>query len=86
LPNSEATNRKPVFKTHIEDAIGVVSKYFILISVTITISSSVSNVHLKISPCSVCSRKKNIDWKKQVDVYSTEALVVAMFASKFTST
>jgi hypothetical protein len=59
LPNSDATNRNPVFITHMADATGTVSKYFSFISVTM--SSSVSKVILKISPCSVCARKKNID-------------------------
>ena len=56
---SEATKRNPVFKTFIAVAIGTVSKYFNLISVTI--SSSVSKVILKMSPCSVWTKKKNID-------------------------
>jgi len=34
FPNSEETNKKPVFKTHMAVATGMVSKYFILISVT----------------------------------------------------
>lgn len=34
LPNSEDTNKKPVFSTHMDVATGMVSKYFILISVT----------------------------------------------------
>lgn len=51
LPNSDATNKNPVFKTHIAEATGTVSKYFSLISVTN--SSLVSNVALKTSPCSV---------------------------------
>ena len=38
---------------------GTVSKYLSLISVTM--SSSVSNVTLNMSPCSVCTKKKNID-------------------------
>jgi hypothetical protein len=60
LPNSDATNRNPVFITHMADATGTVSKYFSFISVTM--SSSVSKVILKISPCSDCARKKNIDF------------------------
>lgn len=51
FPNSDATNKNPVFKTHIAEATGTVSKYFNLISVTN--SSFVSNVTLKTSPCSV---------------------------------
>ena len=58
LPNSDATNRKPVLRTHILEATGTVSKYFSLTS--FTISSSVSMVTLKISPCSVWTRKKNM--------------------------
>lgn len=42
FPNSEATNKNPVFNTHKEAATGTVSKYFNLISVTT--SSSVSKV------------------------------------------
>lgn len=34
FPNSEDINKNPVFKTHMADATGMVSKYFILISVT----------------------------------------------------
>lgn len=34
FPNSEATKRKPVFRTHMAAATGIVSKYFSLISVT----------------------------------------------------
>lgn len=34
FPNSDATNRKPVFRTHMAVATGIVSKYFSLISVT----------------------------------------------------
>lgn len=48
LPNSAATYRKPVFSTHIAEATGTVSKYLSFISVTT--SSSVSMVTLKISP------------------------------------
>lgn len=86
FPNSEATNKKPVFRTHMAVATGMVSKYFSRISVTfeekqefpsvagagsrkgpprgqrgLTISSSVSSVTLKMSPCSVWARKKNMD-------------------------
>lgn len=59
FPNSDATNRNPVLSTQREVATGTVSKYFNLISVTT--SSSTSSVTLKISPCSVCRRKKNMD-------------------------
>ncbi len=34
FPNSVETNKNPVFKTHMAVATGMVSKYFILISVT----------------------------------------------------
>lgn len=34
FPNSEDTNKKPVFRTHMAVATGIVSKYFSLISVT----------------------------------------------------
>lgn len=34
FPNSEAVNRKPVFRTHMDADIGTVSKYFMRSSVT----------------------------------------------------
>lgn len=34
FPNSEDTNKKPVFRTHMAVATGMVSKYFSRISVT----------------------------------------------------
>lgn len=38
FPNSEDTKRKPVFRTHMAVATGIVSKYFSLISVTYEIT------------------------------------------------
>ncbi len=69
LPNSDAQKRKPVFSTHMEVAIGRVSKYLMRISVTT--SSSVSKVTLKMSPCSVWIRKKNMCCGKEELVINT---------------
>lgn len=40
FPNSEATNKKPVFRTHMAVATGMVSKYFSRISVTLEENNS----------------------------------------------
>jgi len=47
LPNSEATNKNPVFSTHIADATGTVSKYFKRISVTCQDCTKLSNLLIK---------------------------------------
>jgi len=47
LPNSEATNKNPVFSTHIADATGTVSKYFKRISVTCPHCAKLSNLLIK---------------------------------------
>ena len=42
FPNSDDTNRKPVFRTHMAVATGIVSKYFSRISVTLKITQTSS--------------------------------------------